>query len=235
MKRIITLLLIVSVAFSLIGCNLFGAANVYDRYELDAEGNEIRVQVMHAPGNKSEIWVERYHNKDGWLEREINYDVNATGRIVSEILFRENGSRITAKTYFNNMADYSVEEFDENDVLISTHNYQNGRLTSIEEFYPSGARYKLTDYTDDQADVRIWTYSENGDSYTLFSSWSEFENLTEELDFYVGNERVKTEMKITTRDGEFVAHYVDEYRNDQIVKTTHYDEDGNVYDVVEHH
>ena len=235
MKRIITLLLIVSVAFSLIGCNLLGAANVYDRYELDADGNEIRVQVMHAPGNKSEIWVERYHNKDGWLEREINYDVDATGRIASEILFRENGSRITAKTYFNNMADYSVEEFDENDVRISTHNYQNGSLISIEEYYPSGAIYKLTDYTDIQANVKIWTYSENGDSYTLFLSWSDPEKLTEELDFYVGNERVKTEMKIITRDGEFVARYVDEYRNNEIVKTTHYDKDGNVYDVVEHH
>ena len=231
MKRIVTALLIISVLLSLISCNLFGAANVYDRYDIDADGNEIRVQVMHAPGNKEDIWVERYHNKDGWLEREINYENYAAGKITSEIYFRENGSKITVKTYFNDMADYSIEECDENDVRISTHNYQGGKLASIEEFFPSGAVYKLTDYTDSQMDVRIWTYSESGDSHTLLSRWTEGDNLTEELDFYEGNERVKTEMKIFTLDGDFVSHYVDEYSNNDIVKTTHYDKDGNVYDV----
>ena len=132
----------------------------------------------------------------------------------------------------------TYESYDDNGVLLSTHNYENGTLQFIEEFYPSGNRSKVTDYTDDAFSVTIKTFADAKDGRILtdYSKWQTDGEITEETDHYNdANVRVKVEMNIRTTDGEFVRHYVDEYDSaGNLCKTTHYDENGNIYDVVYH-
>lgn len=236
MKRIITLLLIVSVAFSLIGCDLFGAANVYDRYELDADGNEIKVEVMHAPGNKSEIWLERYYNKDGWLEREISYVSYAEGKIGYDTFFRQDGTRTETTTYVEDTTEYMIEKFDENDVCSICYTYNGTKLIAVEEFYSSGERSKVTYYTDPNYHFTSYHFATNGTEIAYHAKWTENGNVYEEFDVLEGRIRISSDMYVTTVDGDFVEHYLTEYApNGEMTKTIHYDKDGNVYDDAEHH
>ena len=232
MKKLLIILFIAVMVFSTVGCDMFKAANIYTRYDVDAEGNEIKVEVMHAPNNKDEIWLERYYNKDGWLEREVSYTDGKIGYIT---IFRSNGARVSTETFFYEDNARSFETFDENDTRLTNHNYVNEKLNSIEEFYPSGIRSKLTDYSDPSRIVTVWTYSEDEKVTSNYSKWNEDGRVIEELDLFENEVRVSAEMTITTTDGKFIEHYITEFSpSGEMIRTTHYDENGNVYDVAEH-
>ncbi len=232
MKRVLIALLISTIAIFTVGCDIFKAANIYTRYDVDDEGNQIKVEVMHAPNNKDEIWLERYYNKDGWLEREISYNEGKIGYIT---IFRSNGTRVSTETFFHEDNARAFETFDENDARLTVHNYTNEKLNSIEEFYPSGIRSKLTDYSDPSKIITIWTYGEDEKVTSNYSKWNEDGRVIEELDLFENDVRVSVEMTITTTGGEFIEHYIDEYSpNGEMIRTTHYDKDGNIFDVAEH-
>ena len=232
MKKLFITLLITVIIFSTVGCDMFKAANIYTRYDVDADGNEIKVEVMHAPKNKDDIWLERYYNKDGWLEREISYNDGNYGYIT---IFRSNGTKVSTETFYLEDNARSLETFDENDNRLTVHNYRDEKLDSIEEFYPSGIRSKLTDYSDPSRIVTVWTYSEDDKITSNYSKWNEDGKVIEELDLFENEVRVSAEMTITTIGGEFIEHYLTEFSpSGEMIRTTHYDENGNVYDVAEH-
>ena len=234
MKKTLAILLIIFTLLSFVGCDkLFGAANIYVRYDTDADGNEIKVEVMHAPKNKDEIWLERYYNKDGWLEREISYTDGKIGYIT---VFRSNGSRVSNETFFYEENARAVEAFDENDVRLTNHNYVNEKLDSIEEFYPSGNRSKVTSYSDPNYHFTSYHFDENGTEIAYHAKWTENGNVYEEYDILEGRIRISSDMYVTTVDGEFLEHYLTEYApNGEMTNTIHYDKDGNVYDISGHH
>ena len=238
MKKIITLLLILTTVISLAGCDkLFKAANVYTRYDVDADGNEIKVEVMHKHGDKNDIQIERFYHKDGWLEKEISYEDYYSGKIGYVMIFNENGGKKEVD-YYQEEGIHLHETYDEQGVLLTTHNYQNGTLQSIDEFYPSGNRSKCTSYTDPSLIYSIFYFADVNDTVVTSqnSRWRDSNGqICDETDTYdISGLRTKAEMKITNEDGSFVAHYVDEYAGNEIFRTTHYDENGNVYDVVNH-
>ena len=236
MKKLLVILIIALTVFCAVGCDGVKAANIYTRIDVDADGNEIEVEVMHAHKNKDEIWLERYHNKDGWLEKEISYEDYKAGKIAYITIFRANGSRVSTETFYNEDNARSFETFDENDNPLTCSNYQNNRLTSVDEFYPSGKRSKVTDYTDSTVSVRVWTYAENEMLTSYYTEWVEDTRKLTQLERYENEARVSSEITITTLDGEFVQHYVDEFEaNGNPIRTTHYDENGNVTDVSYHH
>ena len=147
MKKLLIILLIAVTVLSTVGCDeLFKAANIYTRYDVDEDGNEIKVEVMHAPKNKDEIWLERYYNKDGWLEREISYVSYAEGKIGYDTFFRQDGTRTETTTYVEDTNEYMIEKFDENDVCSICYTYNGTKLIAVEEFYSSGERSKVTYY-----------------------------------------------------------------------------------------
>ena len=236
MKKLLIILLIVLTLFSTAGCCIFKAANIYTRTELDADGNEIKVEVMYNLKDKSDIWLERYYNKDGWLEKEISYENYKAGKIAYVTIFRANGSKVSTETFYHDDNARSFATFDENDNPLTCHNYKNNMLTSVEEFYPSGKRSKLTDYTDPTVSVRIWTYAENEMITSYYTAWSEDARKLTQLDLFENEVRVSSEITITTFSGEFVQHYVDEFEaNGNPIRTIHYDENGEIYDISYHH
>ena len=237
MKRLLIILLIALTVFSIVGCDdWFKAANIYTRTELDADGNEIKVEVMYNLKDKSDIWLERYYNKDGWLEKEISYENYKAGKIGYITIFRANGSRVSTETFYHEDNARSFATFDENDVILTNENYDFGRLSSIEEFYPSGKRSKLTDYTDSTVSVRVWTFDENEKNTSYYTEWSEDTRKLTQLDLFENEVRVSSEITITTFSGEFIEHYVDEFEaNGNPIRTIHYDENGEIYDISYHH
>jgi antitoxin component YwqK of YwqJK toxin-antitoxin module len=196
---------------------------------------------MHDPKDKSNIWIERFYHKDGWMEKEISYESYKDGMIGYIIIFRENGSRESMETFYYDEDVRTVDAFDENNVLLTSHayNYKSGKLVYIEEYYPSGVRSKSTEYTVAGVVSDIWTYADAA-MLTIVTShymrWQENDIVFEELDVYENEVRVSAEMTIRTTRGEFVEHYINMYMpNGEMIKTIHYDEDGNIYDVAEHH
>lgn len=236
MKKILVLLFIVSLIF-ITGCDHLKAANIYTRYDINEDGVEIKVEVMHQHGDKSKIELERYYHPDGWLEKEISYYDYNENKIVYVMIFNKDGGK-KAVDYYYDQGEHSHETYDDSGVLLTSHNYLNGTLVSIDEFYPSGNRCKSTNYTDPSLIFSIFYYADLNDTVVTSTNcrWRESNGqICDETDtFDASGMRSKVEMKITAEDGSFIAHYVDEYANDDVVITIHYDENGNVYDIVDH-
>ena len=239
MKKILILMLILSAVLFATGCDLiFKAANVYTRYDVNEDGIEIMVEVMHKYGDKNNIILERYYHPDGWLEREISYEDYSTGKIVYIMIFRENGDRVSAE-YFNlNESSRIYETYDENGHLKTSDTYQNGQLTITEDYYPSGNRSKATYYTDPRLlfGTYIFADEDNGRTTNYYAKWCENDIIVEEYDTFNESEvRITSEMTIFASDGEFLQHYIDFYDDTgDLEKTVHYDEDGNVLDTAYH-
>lgn len=236
MKRLLCIFVIITALLQLTGCNLM-AANIYTRYDINEDGVEIKVEVMYKNRDKNDITIERYYHPDGWLQKEISYNDYRSKDIMYIMIFNENGTKKSAEYFYKENDGRIYESYDESGTLLSTHNYEKDVLQFIEEFYPSGNRSKVTDYTDKSFSVNIRTFAdaEGGEMLTDYSKWQENGEITEETDYYSSGVRTKVEMYITTPKGEFVRHYVDEYNSSEnLSKTTHYDENGNIYDVVYH-
>ena len=237
MKRILCIFVIILALLQITSCHLI-AANVYTRYDVNEDGLEIRVDVMHKHGDKNDITLERYYHPDGWIEKEISYNDYRTDDIMYITIFNENGGKKSVESFYKETNWRTYESYDDNGVLISTHNYENGSLQFIEEFYASGNRKKVTDYTDPAFEVRITTFADAKDGRILtdYSKWYTDKEITEETDYYdSASVRVKVEMNIKTLDGKFIRHYVDEYdQAGNLIKTTNYSESGDILDISDH-
>ena len=237
MKRILCIFVIIAAVFQITDCDLI-AANIYTRYDINEDGVEIKVEVMHKYGDKNDITLERYYHPDGWLEKEISYNDYRTDDIMYITIFNENGGKRSVESFYKETNQRSYESYDDNGILLSIHNYENGTLQFIEEFYASGNRKNVTDYTDPALEVRITTFADAKDGRILtdYFKWQTGEEITEETDYFDSTSvRTKVEMNIKTTDGKFVRHYVDEYdQAGNLTRTTHYDENGNIYDIADH-
>ena len=84
--------------------------------------------------------------------------------------------------------------------------------------------------------VRVWTFDENEKNTSYYTEWSEDTRKLTQLDLFENEVRVSSEITITTFSGEFIEHYVDEFEaNGNPIRTIHYDENGEIYDISYHH
>ncbi len=233
MKKIFVLSLsIFALIFALCSCDPNNtAANVYDRYETDEDGNQIRVQVMHEFGNKENILIERYHDKNGVLVFEINYDNYAENDVAFTQTFHTNGNRKLVTTY-NDDGSYSIDEHDESDVHLYSKEYDSeGRLGTVYTFYPSGfqASIETWDENGNLVNRRKFTDEDVSTVFEDYTVYFESDRTVYVLTVYDGQREKSCDMITKTPSGEFIEHRLDEFsENGDIFRTVQYDELGNV-------
>lgn len=236
MKKILITLLVISAVLLTTGCHLI-ATNIYTRYDVNEDGVKIKVEVMHEGRDKNAITLERYYHPDGWLEREVSYVDYASGKIGYVIIFRENGSRVSAE-YFNYEYDeHAVETYDENGVLLTNHTYTHGILRCVESFYPSGNRATNKSYEDPSRTYVLYTFPdvEDAEVSSIYSVWTEGGVVYSQLESdMVDKTMTRFEIKISTTTGEFIRHYVEERTpSGEHLRTTFYDANGNVIEATD--
>ena len=234
MKKIILFTaLILAVVLSLCCCNPdeFTAANVYDRYELDEDGNRIRVQVMHEFGNKENIQIERYHDKDGVLVYEIDYRNYFENDIAQTITYHKSGNRHIVTAYSED-GTYTVDEHDESDRRLYSKEYSaDGKLCLVYNYYPSGYQESLETYNDNEVLINRRKFTDEDQALVTedYSVYFDADKTTYATTVFDNRITVSCDMIAYTPGGEFIEHRYDEFsENGEIYRSVQYDEAGNV-------